>query len=111
MIWSKRRFSQSRLGPRVPQLCPGGLTMTPIHQLVPKIKSLRLSALLETLELRNRQAAEEQLSFVDFLQRLPEDEVQGRGQKHLILRLRGASFDLEKTLEGFDLGFNPSIPH
>lgn len=84
--------------------------MTLTHQLVPKLKSLRLSGILETLELRNRQAVEEQLSFIEFLQRLLEDEVERRAQKQLTLRLRRASFDLEKTLEGFDFGFNPSIP-
>jgi DNA replication protein DnaC len=80
------------------------------HQLVPKLKQLRLSGILETLELRNRQAVEEQLSFIDFLQRLLEDEVERRAQKQLALRLRRASFDLEKSLEGFDFSFNPSIP-
>ena len=84
--------------------------MTLTHQLTPKLKSLRLSGILETLELRNRQAVEEQLSCVEFLQRLLEDEVERRAQKQLTLRLRRASFDLEKTLEGFDFGFNPSIP-
>jgi DNA replication protein DnaC len=84
--------------------------MTLTHQLTPKLKSLRLSGILETLELRNRQAVEEQLSFVEFLQRLLEDEVERRAQKQLTLRLRRASFDLEKTLEGFDFSFNASIP-
>jgi DNA replication protein DnaC len=79
------------------------------HQLVPKLKSLRLSGILETLELRNRQAVDEQLSYVAFLQRLLEDEIERRAQKQLALRLRRASFDLEKSLEGFDFGFNPSI--
>src|ERR1044072_4438591 len=84
--------------------------MTLTHQLVPKLKSLRLSGILETLELRNRQAGEEELSFVEFLQRLLGDEGERRAQKQLTLRVRRASFDLEKTLEGFDFGFNPSIP-
>lgn len=80
------------------------------HQLTPQLKQLRLSGILETLELRNRQAVEEQLSHVEFLQRLLEDEVERRAQKQLTLRLRRASFDLEKTLEGFDFTFNPAIP-
>lgn len=79
------------------------------HQLVPKLKNLRLSGILETLDVRNRQAIEEKLSFVEFLQRLLEDEVERRAQKQLALRLRRASFDLDKTLEGFDFSFNPSI--
>ena len=84
--------------------------MTLSHQLVPQLKQLRLSGILETLELRNRQAVDEQLSYVEFLQRLLEDEVERRAQKQLTLRLRRASFDLEKTLEGFDFSFNASIP-
>jgi DNA replication protein DnaC len=80
------------------------------HQLTPKLKALRLSGTLETLELRTRQAVDEQLSFGDFLQRLLEDEVERRAQKQLTLRLRRASFDLEKTLEGFDFTFNPTVP-
>jgi DNA replication protein DnaC len=79
------------------------------HQLVPKLKNLRLSGILETLEIRNRQAIEERLSYVEFLQRLLEDEVERRAQKQLTLRLRRATFDLEKTLEGFDFSFNPSV--
>jgi DNA replication protein DnaC len=79
------------------------------HQLVPKLKNLRLSGILETLDVRNRQAIEEKLSHVEFLQRLLEDEVERRAQKQLSLRLRRASFDLEKTLEGFDFAFNPSV--
>lgn len=79
------------------------------QHLVPKLKSLRLSGILETLDVRHRQAIEEKLSYVDFLERLLEDEVERRSQKQLRLRLRRASFDIEKTLEGFDFGFNPTI--
>lgn len=79
------------------------------HQLVPKLKSLRLSGILETLDVRNRQAIEEKLSHVEFLQRLLEDEVERRAAKQLALRLRRASFDRDKTLEGFDFAFNVSI--
>ena len=39
-------------------------------QLVPKLKALRLSGILETLEVRNRQAIDDKLSYVEFLERL-----------------------------------------
>jgi DNA replication protein DnaC len=78
-------------------------------QLIPKLKALRLSGILETLDVRNRQAIEEKLAYVEFLERLLEDEVERRGQKQLLLRLRRASFSVEKTLEGFDWSFNPNI--
>jgi DNA replication protein DnaC len=78
-------------------------------QLIPKLKALRLSGILETLEVRNRQAIEDKLSYVEFLERLLEDEVERRSQRQLLLRLRRASFTSEKTLEGFDWSFNPTI--
>ena len=59
--------------------------------------------------MRNRQAIEDKLSYVEFLERLLEDEVERRSQKQLLQRLRRASFTSEKTLEGFDWSFNPMI--
>ena len=79
------------------------------HQLVPKLKNLRLSGILATLDVRTQQAITEKLSYVDFLERLVEDEVERRGQKQLQLRLRRATVDLAKTLKGFDFSFNPSV--
>ena len=62
--------------------------MDTLAQLVPQLKHLRFSGLLESLELRNRQAVEERLSYVEFLSRLFEDEIERRAQKQLHLRLR-----------------------
>jgi DNA replication protein DnaC len=79
------------------------------HQLVPPLKQLRLSGILETLDVRTRQAIEGQWSYVEFLSRLLEDEVERRGQKQLGLRLRRATLNSTKTLETFDFLFNPAI--
>jgi len=79
------------------------------HQLVPYLKQLRLSGVLETLDARNRQAIDGKWSYVEFLARLLEDEVERRGQKQLQLRLRRATLNTTKTLETFDFTFNPSI--
>lgn len=78
-------------------------------QLIPKLKSLRLSGILETLEVRNREAISEKCTYVEFLQKLLEDEVERRGQKQLSLRLRRSNLDPTKTLECFDFSFNPNI--
>src|SRR2546422_8696241 len=79
------------------------------HQLAPMLRTLRLSGILETLDVRNRQAVEQQSSFVDFLTMLVHDEVERRAQSKLRLRLRRAAFDPTKTLEGFDFSFNPKL--
>jgi DNA replication protein DnaC len=79
------------------------------HQLIPFLKRLRLSGILQTLEVRNQQAIEGQWSYIDFLARLLEDEVERRAQRQLQLRIRRAAINTTKTLEGFDFNFNPSI--
>lgn len=79
------------------------------HELSPALKRLRLSGVLETLEDRNQQAIKEEWSYVDFLARLLQDEVERRGQKQLALRLRRSQMDSSKTIESFDFNFNPSI--
>jgi DNA replication protein DnaC len=77
--------------------------------LATQLRQLRLSGVMETLEARNRQAIDDQWSFVEFLSRLLEDEIERRAQKQLRLRLRRASLNTTKTLEGFDFNFNPNI--
>ena len=79
------------------------------HQMVPFLKRLRLSGILDTLDVRNQQAIEEQWTYIEFLARLLEDEVERRAQKQLALRIRRASINTTKTLEGFDFAFNPHI--
>jgi DNA replication protein DnaC len=79
------------------------------HQLTPMLRTLRLSGILETLEVRNRQAVDQQASFVEFLTMLVHDEIERRAQSKLRLRLRRAAFDPTKTLEGFDFSFNPKL--
>jgi len=79
------------------------------HQLIPFLKRLRLSGILETLEVRHQQAIEGKWSYVEFLARLLEDEVERRAQKQLALRIRRAAINTTKTLEGFDFAFNPTI--
>ncbi len=75
------------------------------HQLASQLRQLRLSGVLETMEARNRQAIDGQWSYVEFLSRVLEDEVERRSQKQLNLRLRRGALNTTKTLEGFDFHF------
>jgi len=79
------------------------------HQLIPFLRRLRLSGILGTLEVRNQQAIAGQWTYVEFLARLLEDEVERRAQKQLALRIRRAAINTTKTLEGFDFAFNPMV--
>jgi DNA replication protein DnaC len=80
-----------------------------ITQLAPNLKLLRLSGILDTLEVRNQQAVREQWTYEEFLTRLLQDEVERRAQKHLDLRIRRSGITTTRTLESFDFTFNPTI--
>ena len=84
--------------------------MHPTDELIPILKKLRLSGVLQTLDLRLREATGDDLAHTEFLYRLLHDEVERRDAKQTDLRLRRASFDSNKTLEDFDFSFNPKIP-
>lgn len=84
--------------------------MSPTDELVPMLKRLRMSGVLESLQLRVEQAVEDKASYPEFLFRVVSDEVERRESKQLQTRLRRANFEHAKTLEDFDFAFNPNIP-
>ena len=84
--------------------------MSAIDELVPSLKKLRLSGVLQSLELRLQQAREDSLPYEEFLFRLLSDEVERRDGKQLEQRVRRANFEHAKTLEDFDFHFNPNVP-
>jgi DNA replication protein DnaC len=84
--------------------------MSIADELVPILKKLRLSGVLQTLDLRIREAVDSSLSHTEFLYRLCSDEVERRDSKQLDLRMRRAAFDGAKRLEDFEWAFNPRVP-
>jgi DNA replication protein DnaC len=80
-----------------------------VHELSPHLKRLRLSGILDTLEVRNEQAVKDKWTYIEFLSRLLQDEVERRSAKQLDLRLRRGQLNSTKTLEAFDFDFNPSV--
>ena len=74
------------------------------------LKQLRLSGLLESLEIRLQEAAGHGLSHGEFLELILQDELAVRGDRQLERRFKAAQFRERKSLENFDWSFNPSIP-
>ena len=68
------------------------------HQLAAQLRILKLGGFLETLDVRLKQAREEEIPHVEFLQRMVQDEIERREAKKLENRLRSACFEEEKTL-------------
>ncbi len=84
--------------------------MSAIDDLVLLLKKLRLSGVLQSLELRTRQAVDDNLAHGEFLYRVLADEVERRDGKQLDQRIRRAAFEHAKTIEDFDFVFNSSVP-
>lgn len=83
--------------------------MNPIPELNPALKQLRLSGILDSLDVRNRQAIDGKLAYTEFLALLVQDEVARREQKKFTSRLRRASFRAQKSLDAFDFNRLPGV--
>ena len=84
--------------------------MHPIDELNPILRKLRMSGVIQSLELRLKQAIDDDLAHGEFLLRLLTDEVERRDAKQLDLRLHRANFDHQKTIDDYDFTFNPVVP-
>lgn len=84
--------------------------MTTLHHLQAKLRTLKLSGMLQTMDQRVIQAQQQHLGFLDFLELLLEDEIQRRDQQSLARRITRARFEGVKTFEGFDFGADPHLP-
>ncbi len=74
------------------------------------LKKLRLSGLLESLEVRLQEAAGHGLSHVEFLELILQDELAVRADRQLQRRVKAALFRELKPLDQFDWAFNPTLP-
>ena len=73
------------------------------------LRKLRLSGLLETLDVRLQEAAGHQLSHAEFLELIVQDELLVRSNRTMQRRIKAAAFRDVKTLDDFNWPFNPSI--
>ena len=79
------------------------------HPLLPKLKQLRLSGMVESLEERADLAREQGLSPVEFLALLLDDEIERRAMHLQAHREKEAGFESIKLLSGFDFSAVPTL--
>jgi len=80
-----------------------------MDDLIYKLKAVRLSGMTQKLNIRIQEATANELSYLDFLNNLIEDELTVRKDRLLNRRLKQAQFPYLKTMDEFDFAFNPSI--
>jgi len=77
--------------------------------LTQSLRTLRLSGMATTLDVRLQEAASNGLDHLEFLELALQDELETRKQRLLKRRVKAATFRELKTLEDFDWSFNTSI--
>jgi len=78
-------------------------------QLKQQLTTLKLSGLLENLDLRLLEAQQNQLTYSEFLSMIFSDEMETRNMRKLSRLLQNAGLGTEKTIETFDFSFNASV--
>lgn len=81
----------------------------PMPEINTYLKQLRLPYIFENLTQRNREAIDGKMAYPEFLALLLQDEILGRENKKLGLRVRRSNICGNKTLENFDFNFNSKI--
>jgi len=79
------------------------------NSLIDALKSLRLSGLAQSLDVRLLEAKGHALSHEEFLELILQDELHIRQERRIARRIKGATFRDLKTLDDFDWRFNPAI--
>ena len=78
-------------------------------QLKQQLQTLKLSGLLENLDLRLLEAQQNQLTYSEFLTMIFSDEMETRNMRKFSRLLQDAGLGTKKTIETFDFSFNQSI--
>ncbi len=73
------------------------------------LKDLRLSGLLNSLEVRLQEATSNRLTHAEFLELILQDEMSVRDDRQVERRTRLACFRDQKTLDEFDWDFNRTL--
>ena len=79
-------------------------------QLTTRLRTLRLSGMIEALPARVAQADAAPLAHLEFLELLVEDELTRRADRLFARRVKQAGLVAIKTLADFDWTFNPKLP-
>jgi DNA replication protein DnaC len=80
-----------------------------LERLGEHLQRLRLFKSRERLEALLQEAASEELSFADFLDRVLGEEVASKTAKNITMRTNLARFPFVKTLDAFDFAYQPSL--
>ncbi|MBZ4644198.1 MAG: hypothetical protein PWQ25_1017 [Deferribacteres bacterium] len=80
-----------------------------MQELIKKLYEYKLSGMAKTIESRNRYAIENQLSYLEFISLLLEDEQSNRKSNSYAKRYQKSKLDRTKTLDNYDFSYQPEV--
>lgn len=80
-----------------------------MRQIVSKLTQLKLQGIAKSIEARNAFAIESNLSYIDFLSLLLEDEFTNRQSNSYKRRFLASRLDISKTLLDYDFAYQPEL--
>lgn len=83
--------------------------IVPLPEILKKLREFKLSGMINALEIRIKQAEDDNLGYAEFLSLLLEDEVNRRTDNRKSKLYRRAKLPFEKGIEDFDFTFQPSV--
>lgn len=79
------------------------------NQLKSQLRRLKLSGILDTLEMRLLESQHNQLDYKSFFSLLLQDEIEARQARKTARLIEQARFGSQQTIEGFDFTLTPGI--
>jgi len=79
------------------------------HHLINNLKRLKMPAVSENLEIREREAKEHNMGYLEFLSLLLQDEIANRESNILAKRIQSGNLDPRMTFESFNFKYNAEV--
>lgn len=80
-----------------------------MREIISKLSKLKLQGMSKSVEARNAFAIESNLSYIDFLSLLLEDEFTNRQSNSYKKRFSNSKLDISKTLLDYDFAYQPEL--
>ena len=80
-----------------------------MQQIETKLRKLKLSGIVKSLELRNRYAIDNQLSYMEFIEQLLEDEMDNRKTNRMKKMQSKSKLAQNKNIEEFSFSYQPKL--
>ena len=74
-----------------------------------KLRNLKLSGMVKSLESRNQFALDNKASYIEFIELLVEDETVNRQANSFNKRLKTSRLNTQKDLDSFDFNYQPEL--